>query len=238
MHRWIFDHADVAKRKRAPNLELGRVLTDAMESHPELNSQAALGRKAGVSQSTISRMRRGEVDSQSDNVRRVFEALGIAPSRFFYPSAERVHGNLAAAIPGRAQGLRTVPLISLVQAGAFGETVDPYPPGDGSAWPICPVRCGPKTYALKVTGESMEPRYHNGDIIFVDPDIPAAHGSDVIVRLENSNEGTFKQLVIEGSCRYLKPLNPRFPVIEITTEAQIVGVVIAATWAKTEVTEP
>jgi len=63
----------------------------------------------------------------------------------------------------------------------------------------------------------MEPRYHNGDIIFVDPDISAAQGSDVIVRLENSNEATFKQLVVEGSRRYLKPLNPRFPVIEITT---------------------
>jgi hypothetical protein len=28
-----------------------------------------------------------------------------------------------------------------------------------------------------------------------------AHGSDVVVRLENSNEATFEQLVIEGSHR-------------------------------------
>jgi len=206
-----------------------------MKSHPELKSQAALGRKAGVSQSTISRMERGEVDSQSDNVRRVAEALGIAPSRLLDPTAEGDHGSLAAAIPGRAEGLRAVPVISLVQAGAFGETVDPYQPGDGSAWLICPAHCGPGTFALKVNGESMEPRYHNGDIIFVDPDISAAQGSDVIVRLENSNEATFKQLVVEGSRRYLKPLNPRFPVIEITTEARVVGVVIGATWARTKV---
>jgi uncharacterized protein len=46
----ISDHAHVAKRKLAPNPELGRVLKDAMKSHPELKTQAALGRKAGVSQ--------------------------------------------------------------------------------------------------------------------------------------------------------------------------------------------
>ena len=51
----------MAKRKLAPNPELGRVLKDAMKSHPELKTQAALGRKAGVSQSTISRMERGEI---------------------------------------------------------------------------------------------------------------------------------------------------------------------------------
>jgi SOS-response transcriptional repressor LexA len=84
----------------------------------------------------------------------------------------------------------------------------------------------------------MEPRYHNGDFIFVGPGIPPAHGSDVVVRLENSHEATFEQLVIEGSRRYLKPLNPRFPVMEITTDAQVVGVVIAATWSKNKVTGP
>jgi SOS-response transcriptional repressor LexA len=73
-------------------------------------------------------------------------------------------------------------------------------------------------------------------MIFMDPGISVTHGSDVIVRLEHSNEATFKQLVIEGSRRYLKPLNTRFPVIEVTTEARVVGVVIAATWAKTKVT--
>jgi SOS-response transcriptional repressor LexA len=181
-------------------------------------------------------MERGEVDSQSDNVRRVAEALGIPPSRLLDPSAEGDPGSLASAIPARAEGLRTVPVISLVQAGGFGETVDPYQPGDGSDWLICPVRCGPETFALKVDGESMEPRYHNGDMIFVDPGISATHGSDVVVRLENSNEATFKQLIIEGSRRYLKPLNIRFPLIEITTEARVVGVVIGAMWAKTKVT--
>jgi SOS-response transcriptional repressor LexA len=220
----------VAKQKLAPNLELGRALREAMAAHPELNRQLALARKAGLSQSTISRMRRGEVDPQSDNVRRVAEALGIPAWRLLDPTATDDPGSFTAVVATQAKGLRTVPIVSLVQAGDFGETVDPYPAGDGSGQLLCPVNCGPGTFALKVQGESMEPRYHDGDIIFVDPDKSAVHGSYVIVRLENEQEATFKQLAIDGSRRYLKPLNTRYPVIEITTEAKIVGVVIAATW--------
>ena len=221
----------MAKKKLPPNLELGRALREAMDAHPELNTQAALARKARVSQSTISRMLRGEVDPQSDNLRRIAGALGIPGLRLLAPTAGDDAVGSTTGTAARAKSLRLVPIVSLVQAGGFSETVDPYPPGDGSGSLWCPENCGPGTYALKVQGDSMEPRYHDGDVIFVDPDVHAVNGSDVIVRLENEKEATFKQLAIDGSRRYLKPLNIRYPVIEITTEAKIVGVVIAATWA-------
>jgi SOS-response transcriptional repressor LexA len=227
MHYRILDHAHVAKRRPAPDLAVGRSLDKAIKEHPYLNTQAAVAKKAGVSQSTVSRMVAGAVDPQSDSLRRVCEALSLPLSMF-------LDAGSSAAAPALAKDSRTVPLISLVQAGGFGETVDPYQPGDGSDSLICPVRCGPRTFALRVDGESMEPRYHHGDIIYVDPDVPATHGSDVVVRLEDSNEATFKQLVIEGKRRYLKPLNTRFPILEITTAARIVGVVIGATWAKAQ----
>lgn len=230
----IPDYACVAKQKLAPDPELGRALREAMAAHPELSTQAALARKTGLSQSTISRMRRGEVVPQSDNLLRVAEALGVPVASLHGRSAAQ---NATSLVATRAKIHRKVPIVSLVQAGGFSENVDPYPPGDGSGWPWCPVNCGPGTYALKVQGESMEPRYHDGDMIFVDPDVSEVHGSDVIVRLENEREATFKRLVIDGSRRYLKPLNTRYPVIEITTEAKIVGVVIAAAFAGIGATE-
>jgi SOS-response transcriptional repressor LexA len=60
----------------------------------------------------------------------------------------------------------------------------------------------------------------------------------LVVRREDKREATFKQLVIDGSRRFLKPLNTRYPVIEITTEVKVLGVVIAATWAKTRAPAP
>lgn len=75
----------------------------------------------------------------------------------------------------------------------------------------------------------MEPKYQDGDIIFVDPDVAPSHGSHVVVRLGDEQEATFKQLVLEGSRRFLRALNPDWPgpkLIEIDGNATIVGVVI------------
>lgn len=156
------------------------------------------------------------------------KALGVSPA---YLQFGRVQAGMplgdynvdeGPSISGRA------PLISWVKAGAFHEPADPYQVGQAEDWFPMPRKAGPRTFALRVRGVSMEPRYHDGDIIFVDPDAEARHGSRVVVRLENEKEATFKELVIEGDQRFLKALNPLWPdpLIRINGEATICGVVI------------
>jgi SOS-response transcriptional repressor LexA len=115
-----------------------------------------------------------------------------------------------------------------VQAGAFQEPIDPYAVGDAEEWLPIPRRAGARAYALRVRGASMEPRYLEGDVIFVDPDMEPRHGNRVVVRLENTTEVTFKELVVEGERRFLKALNPSWPdpLIEIKGAAVYCGVVI------------
>ena len=122
-----------------------------------------------------------------------------------------------------------VPLISWVQAGAWCAIVDNFAPGDAEDWLPCPRNFGPYTFALRVRGVSMEPKYQDGDIIFVDPDADATHGKNVVVRLDDEHEATFKQLVVEGEQKMLRALNPDWPgpkLIPINGNATICGVVI------------
>jgi SOS-response transcriptional repressor LexA len=86
---------------------------------------------------------------------------------------------------------------------------------------------------LKVRGESMfnpngRPSFADGDLIFVDPDRRAEHGSLVVVKLESSSEATFKRLVIDEGRMLLQSLNPSWPerIIPINEKAVICGVVI------------
>jgi SOS-response transcriptional repressor LexA len=67
-----------------------------------------------------------------------------------------------------------------------------------------------------------------GDLIFVDPNVRAVNNSYVVVRLEDSNAATFKQLLIDGGQSYLKALNPDWPdrTIRIDRRAVISGVVV------------
>lgn len=131
-----------------------------------------------------------------------------------------------------------VPLISYVQAGAWGDVVDGLLPGDASEWLPCPVKHGSSTFALEVEGESMfDPAgrysYSHGDIIFVDPGRAAQHGDRVVVRLDDQQKATFKQLVEEDGRKMLKALNPDWKprYIEINGNATICGVCIGK-WVK------
>ena len=125
---------------------------------------------------------------------------------------------------GPAPGL--CPLISWVQAGDWTEVADIAP--EGTEFFRCPVRCSPGTFVLRVEGGSMAPVFEAGELIFVDPEVSPDPGRYVVVSVLETNEATFKQLVVENGRRYLQAANPNWPsrVIEAETEAVVCGVVV------------
>lgn len=120
----------------------------------------------------------------------------------------------------------TVPLISDVQAGMYKEFVDNFQPGDGGKEAIqTAVPIKRHTFALRVVGDSMEPKFQEGMILIVEPEMEPNPGDFVIARNGN-NETTFKQLIKDGSDWYLKPMNERYPIKPLG-DSTIIGVVRA-----------
>lgn len=119
-----------------------------------------------------------------------------------------------------------VPMISLVKAGEFSETIDILQPGDAIDWVDTTVQIRPHTFALRVEGDSMEPDFPAGTILIVEPDFEALAG-DFVIAKNGAEEATFKQLVKDGGDWYLKPLNTRYPIKPLSN-GHIVGVVRAA----------
>jgi SOS-response transcriptional repressor LexA len=226
---FILDDAIVAKRKHTPKPGWSRAIAGLMASSRYLKTQTALARKSGVAQSTIGRILRGEVNPQSENLERLATSFGMSYSTLaaIAEGEEPGSGSAENLPPGRTP--RLVPLLSLAQAAKSAEAVFPNYARDATDWIECPKkRPGPRTLALKISGESMEPDYQNGDIIYVDPDIAAVHGKDVVVRLADRNEATLRRLVVESDLHYLKSLNPNWPdkFMHIPADARIVGVVV------------
>jgi len=219
----------VAKRKHKARPEWSEAIKGLMASSRHLKTQTALARASGVTQATIGRILRGEVDPQSENLVRLAHAFGITHSAF----AAIAEGS--QVWEGRNETIqsvtasRRVPLLSLAQAGRLAESVYPDHLGSGTDWIAFPKkRQGVRTIALRVSGESMEPHYFNGDIIYIDPDVAPIHGKDVIVRMGDRNEVTFKRLIVEGERRYLRPLNQLWPdkLTSVPNDARIIGVVV------------
>jgi SOS-response transcriptional repressor LexA len=125
---------------------------------------------------------------------------------------------------------KKIPLISWVQAGTWSEIIDNFQPGDAYAHYPCPEKHSSSTFALTIVGESMYPDFIPGEIIYVDPEVEAQSGSCVVIRQNGDTETTFKQLMLDGSKKYLKALNPNWPnpIIEMLPDAVICGVVIGS----------
>ncbi len=225
----IINDANVVKRKHLSSVDWTRAVAKVMASSKELKTQTALAKKAGVAQSTIGRILRGEVNPQSGNLERIAKAFGMSLATLTELGQEGEPGAESTGALESAEKSARVALISWAQAGSFASMLENHQPEEGEEWMPRPKHSGTRTFALRVRGESMEPGYQHDDIIFVDPDVAPEHGKDVVVRLDERNEIVFKRLVVEGKLQYLKPANPHWPqkIIEIAAPgARIIGVVI------------
>ena len=199
-------------------------------------TQQSLAEKAGVKQSDISKIERGDILkttslstlSRALSVQIDWLDIGDGPMQT-YTVQEPVAPYNVTPIEPRGK----VPVISWVQAGDWCDAADPHPAGSGDEWLDCPMRHSKATYALRVRGSSMynpagDRSFSEGDILFIDPEREPQHRSLVICRLDGSGEATFKRLLIEGDQRMLEALNPAWPekIIKIDASATICGVVI------------
>ncbi|WP_440863065.1 LexA family protein [Symbiopectobacterium purcellii] len=124
--------------------------------------------------------------------------------------------------------IRMVPLISWVQSGSWTSIQDPEKDDNFLQQYPCPVPCSEMTYILRVVGDSMIEEYSPGEMIFVDPQVEASHGDDVIALLPDSGEATFKRLIEDSGKKYLKALNKNWPeqYIQVNSRCSIIGTVI------------
>ena len=126
---------------------------------------------------------------------------------------------------------RPVPVISWVAAGSFGPIATVLEDAEVDEY-LPPIKeCGKNGYGLVVTGISMSPKFEPEDRIYVNPDFQVSDlktGDLVIVSCTGDNEATFKQLIIEGTTKYLKPLNPKWDeqIIKLTEDCRLVGKVV------------
>lgn len=202
-------------------------------------------KSVGVHKTTqaISKWLNGEAMAEADSmvalcdwlkVRREWLEYGVLPKEQTSESvAQQLQVGDGSNVSGMVERFGKVPLISWVQAGAWCEAICNFEPYDADNWVSCPVPISNNGYALKVLGDSMTNpgpgrSYPTGCIIFVDPEIQANTGDRVVARVPRTNEVTFKVLDSDAGRVYLRPINPQYPIIDITEETQICGKVVGS----------
>ncbi len=170
-------------------------------------SQADLAEKCGWEyQSRIGNYETGARKVSVEDAVVLASALSITPGELLFGTPD----NAEFITPG----LRSVPIVSYVQAGMFTEPDYILTP-EGVTESI--YFDGPSSglvFALRVKGDSMEPEFKEGDTIVIDPAISPNPGEFVIAK-NGDYEATFKKYREKANGSFeLVPLNPDYPTID------------------------
>lgn len=107
---------------------------------------------------------------------------------------------------------RMVPVINKVAAGYPIDFDDlDYPVGVADDYVRCPDLHDPNAFAVRVVGDSMEPKFNEGDIVVFSPATEVHNGDDCFVRFAEPHETTFKRVFFEENNKLrLQPRNEKY----------------------------
>lgn len=116
--------------------------------------------------------------------------------------------------PSKSPAPRNIPVIGFAQAGLEGYfDEDGYPAGDGwdeVSFPGTHNINNDNSYAIEVSGNSMEPLYREGDFLIVSPAAQLRRGDRVVVKTTGGEVLTKELLRQTASKIELKSINPAY----------------------------
>lgn len=173
-------------------------------------STSGLARKAGLDATAFNKSKRMSPEGKprwpsTESLSKILSVTNITMTDFMtFIEMETSYTSVAKPTTN------TIPVIGYAQAGAAGFFDDAgFPQGQG--WDtvelpaLAPI--DDSTYALEVTGDSMEPLYRDGDILVVSPNTGIRRGDRVVIRT-NDGQVMAKELARQTTSRIeLKSLN-------------------------------
>jgi SOS-response transcriptional repressor LexA len=200
-----------------------------------------VARRAGISAVYVSGICRGLRFPRDEVAVRLAKALDLSPralvelARYakapagvkpLYDQAEAESPENLRPVP--LNHAQQIPVAGWVQAGKFVSTEGVEVAGAGAEeWVYSDIK-GKNLFALRVENDSMEPLFHAGDYLIVNPNLKPVTGDYVIAKLPSEGKATFKKLVQREGLIILRPLNPAYEDIVLTPddEFEILGKVV------------
>ncbi|MBE5035527.1 LexA family protein [Gallibacter intestinalis] len=170
-------------------------------------TQSDLANKLGYAdKSMIAKIESGKVDLSQSKIVAFADALNIKPSDLM--GWEDISNNNIEPI--KLSSSITIPVYGRVPAGVpieAIESIDEY-----IDVPAEYAKGGKRLFGLKVKGDSMYPKYLDGDIIVVREESDCESGQDCVVYV-NGYDATLKKVIKKQTTIILQPLNPEYEPI-------------------------
>lgn len=195
-------------------------------------TQSVLAKLVGVNRVTITGWESGDYKPGGENLQALATALEKTP-QWLLDGKDDGCQQPPTMDPEQRFGIRSVPVLTWVQAGEWTANSGAITERDIHDWVYTSAAVSESAFALIVRGDSMTnptgaPSIPEGSIVVVEPDFgdaSQANGKIVIAQLMGSDEATIKKFVIDGPLKYLVPLNPNYRILEVNGNCRLVGLV-------------
>lgn len=174
-------------------------------------TQTQMAAKLGLSMSYVHQLEAGK-RTPSDAVETLVRMLQEQLAAGLIEKSGNEGSFSRATPPASSSTNRTIPVIGWAHAGEAA-SYEELPP----SWQNeIPTECQDvKAFAVSLEGDSMEPRFGDGDLLIVQPSEQAYSGCYVVARFVNDGV-IFRRLEMSGNQISLVPLNDRY---QVTTHA-------------------
>ena len=186
-------------------------------------NESELARGTGIGQPGVHRICSGETDNP--------KVATLSPiANFFAISIRQLIGDEPLSperIPGTfnpdAQGWRQIPLLAWNQVLHWPNLTEKLAPLPTISTDI---ELGQHAYAVSTRDTTMEPRFQEGTILLIDPNLKPNSLDFAIVHVEGYDLPNFKQVLIDGGHTILKPLNTDFKTLLLDKPHKFLGVMV------------
>ena len=169
--------------------------------------QSVLAYRIGVDRSYISNYLSGKYEPSYEILKKMADVLGVSMSWLKGIDSHIAEGSGAKSLK--------IPVLGYVAAGipieAITDILD-YEELDPSM-----IKDGSEYFALKIKGNSMEPKISNGDVVIVRKQEDCDSGQIAIVCV-NGNEATCKKIIKQESGIMLVPFNTTYETVFYSNE--------------------
>ena len=189
-------------------------------------NEAELARKTEIPQPTLHRILSGATKSPRGN--------SLAPlANFFSVTINQLLGvdelpadRVAGTHNSRIYGWTPVPHISWENAASWSSFQHELRSQTWHNWISTDLAVTDAAFAITVIGDSMLPIFTEGTALIIEPTLEPNNRDYVILKTKTGTQALFRQLLIDGNDRYLKPINGEFRTVEYGKETEIIGVVV------------
>lgn len=204
-------------------MKLNTILKMLLKEHQL--SESELARRTNVGQPVIHRMASGETDNP-----KVATLIPIA--RYFSLTINQLMGvdplpkdRMPGTYNPQIHAWSKVPLLTWEQLAEWPSITKKSPQDIRIS---TDAEVSEKAYAIAVKDSTMLPRFPEGTLLIIDPELQPEDKDFVIAVLKGQKQPTFKQILIDGDDVYLKPMNPDFNTVLLDKEPKFLGVMVQA----------